>query len=541
MHQDEGKTREQLLGELAAARRRLAELEARDDRKRDAGTRLPTSAAELRAIVDALPDLVIRIHRDGTFLDVKSPSQDVLSLPAAEIVGRNIRETGLPQQVVAVHLLSMKNALLTADVQRFEYALPVPRGRRDFEGRAVACSNDDVLLIIRDVTESKQALEEKRRLEAELHQARKMESIGRLAGGVAHNLGNFLVPIFGYAELLQRDHTPPERRQKYLRTILKATDGAHDLTQQLLAISREQVYEIRRINLCRLVSGFERLLRRSIRESIDVEIRKPGSPIIVEADASQIENALLNLALNAQDAMRGSGRIVIETGEAVLDDAGSVLGPGRFGSLRVSDTGSGIDSALHEQIFEPFFTTKEPGKGTGLGLATVQGIARQLGGDVRLESTVGAGSTFEILLPASVGAVDKPPPPPRPHQAQGGHETVLVVEDEELVRDLVYQILRANGYQAMAAAGGEECLALVQGHTGPIDLLITDIVMPQVSGLQLYQRLLGLRPTLKVLYMSGYADDVIAGHGFRRQGDHFIQKPFSLAGLLDKVRAALGA
>ena len=537
----EDETVEQLRLELAAARQRIAELESRNGICGGTETALEEKEAELRAIVDALPDLIIRLRRDGLFLDVKSPSQEVLTLPVEAIVGRNIHETGLPAEVVEVHLRSMRMALRSAGVQTFEYQLQVPRGQRDFEARAVACGRDEVLLIIRDVTEPKKATAEKRSLEGELHQARKMESIGRMAGGVAHNLNNLLAPIFGYAEMLLADAPATGRSRDYLRTILKAADGARDLTRQLLAISHKQLPAIRRLDLRQVVAGFGKILRRAIRENIDIEFRQSADPVIVEADVSQLEQILLNLAINAQDAMPSGGHMDIETASLDLAQGRPGVRPGRYGRLRISDNGSGIDTSIREKIFEPFFTTKEPGKGTGLGLATVQAIVEQHGGDLQLETALGRGSTFEILLPYGDGTAAslRSAPQLQPAPLEGGSETVLVAEDNEMVNRLVCRILRRYGYEVLTAGDGAQCLRLAQRHPGPIDLLLADVVMPKINGPELHARLRALSPALKVLYMSGYADEVIVDHGVERGDAHLIEKPFSIPNLLQKVRQAL--
>lgn len=546
---DEDKTREQLIQELVEARLEIDALRSRsaggaaldDSRAQGRSDEESAATAEIRAIVDALPDLVIRIRRDGVFQDVKSPAQDVLSRPAEKIVGFNIRDTGLPDDVVAIHLEKIEAALRSRQVETFEYQLEVPRGRRDFEGRATATSDDEVMLLIRDVSESKQALEQRRQLEHKLQHARRMESIGRLAGGVAHNLNNLLSPIFGYAEMLLVDRPSLERRQDYLKTILKAANGARSLTRQLLAISHKQIPEIRRIDLCKVVGDFEKILRRGIREDIEVEIRQTDEPVIIEADISQVEQVILNLALNAQDAMPNSGRLVIETRHLMVANGHRDLEPGDYGLLRVSDTGTGIDSDIREQIFEPFFTTKDPGRGTGLGLSTVHAIVKQHGGGIHVDSVVSAGTTFEIFFPLGEGEHDGTveisrarPPLPR-----SGRETVLVAEDDDMVNRLVCRILRKHGYRVLGIGGGESSLFLVRRQPRPIDLLVTDVVMPGMSGPELYQQLHSTLPDLKVLYMSGYADEVLAKHGVRRSSVHFVRKPFSIPGLLHKVREAL--
>lgn len=537
---DENKSRRELLEELLQARRKIVELEVQADCG-GAETALQAKDAELQAMLDALPDLVMRLDRTGRFLDVKSPTDEILSRPVEQIVGRNICDTGLPFEVVAIHRTSMAEALRTRQVQTFEYVLAVSKGVRDFEGRAVACGPDEVLLIVRDITEAKQARAEHRALESELHQARKMESMGRLAGGVAHNLNNLLAPIFGYAEMLLVDPPSLERSQDYLQTILQAADGARDLTRQLLAISHKQVPEIRRIDLRQVVAGFGKILRQAIREDIALEICQGDHPVIVEVDVSQVEQILLNLAINAQDAMPNSGRLRIETRQIEVPGERPGESASRFGVLQVSDTGTGIDEAIREQIFEPFFTTKEPGKGTGLGLATVQAIVRQHGGDLRLHTAPGEGSSFEILLPYGKGLAESLPASLQPSSQpmRGGDETVLVAEDNEMVNRLVCRILGRYGYTVLTAQSGDECLRLAQSHEGPLHLLLTDVVMPQLNGRELHEQLQSWVPDLRVLYMSGYADEVIQDHGVLRGVAPLIQKPFSIPGLLQKVREAL--
>ncbi len=396
-YQDMFKSRGLLLKELAAARLRLTELEASHEEYRGAETAMRESVAEMRAVVDALPDLVIRMHRDGTFLDVKSPSDEILSLPAEEIIGRNIRETGLPEEVAAIHLRSIEAVFRTGAVRTFEYVLEVAGGGREFEGRAVACSEHEALLIIRDVTESKRTSEDLKQLEARLYRSRKMESVGRLAAGVAHNLNNLLTPVLCYAELLLAGGMPVEQQQRRLRLIIKAASDAGELIRQLLAAGRVQTSEDRRLDLRQVVDDYRRNMRRALRVNIDLEIRHHRGPVVVEVDRSQMEHILSILVLNAQDAMAGRGRVVIDTRSVALAGDHPELQSGHYGSLRVSDNGCGIDSSVREQIFEPFFTTKD--HGIGMGLAAVYGIIKQHGGDIRLESTVGEGSTFEILLP----------------------------------------------------------------------------------------------------------------------------------------------
>ncbi len=536
-YQDRFKSRGQLAKELAAAHRRIAELETSVEDFRSVSAALKESEAEVRAIVDALPDLVIRLHRDGTFLDIKSPSEDILSRPTDEIIGRNILETGLPEKVIAIHLWNMEAALRTRSVQAFEYPLELAGGRRDFEGRVIACSDQEVLFVIRDITDSKRANERLRQVESQLHQARRMESVGRLAAGVAHNLNNLLAPILGYAELLA-DHPADDDQQLQIGAILKAADDARELTRQLLAVGHEQEHKVRRIDLREVVGKYERFLRGAIRRSVTLHFQQASHPVMIEADPFQIQQILLNLAINAQDAIADHGRVDIDVRSVVVDGADPRLRPGPYGCLRVLDTGSGIESNLREQIFDPFFTTKESGKGTGLGLASVLGIVRRHGGEIRLESVVGEGSTFEILFPLCSDAAEIPETPDRPDDTRDRQITVLVVEADEIVNRLVSRVLRDARYLVLTAAGGEECLHLAKRHQGPIDLLLTEFFLPDIDGSELYRLLKPLLPNLAVLYMSERADEVPKSSS---PGDriNLVQKPFSTPHLLHEVNRVL--
>ncbi len=538
-YQDRFKSRGQLAKELAVAQRRIAELETSVEDFRSVSAALKESEAEVRAIVDALPDLVIRLHRDGTFLDIKSPSEDILSRPTDEIIGRNILETGLPEKVIAIHLWNMEAALRTRSVQAFEYPLELAAGKRDFEGRVIACSDQEVLFVIRDITDSKRANERLRQVESQLHQARRMESVGRLAAGVAHNLNNLLAPILGYAELLA-DHPADDDQEVQIGAILKAADDARELTRQLLAVGHEQEQKVRRIDLREVVGEYERFLRGAIRKSISLRFQLAPHPVTIEADPFQIQQVLLNLAINAQDAIADHGRVEIEVKSVIVDGTDPRLRPGPYGALRVLDNGSGIEGTLREQIFDPFFTTKEPGKGTGLGLASVLGIVRRHGGEIRLETAIGEGSTFEILFPLCSDAAEVPETPEGPGDTRDRQITILVVEADEIVNRLVSRVLRDADYLVLTAVGGEECLHLAKRHQGPIDLLLTEFFLPDIDGSELYRLLKPLLPNLAVLYMSDRADEVpaVASPG---DGINLVRKPFSTPHLLHEVNQVLTA
>ncbi len=397
---------------------------------------------------------------------------------------------------------------------------------------------------ITDITERKQAEEALRQSEEQLRQAQKMEAVGRLAGGVAHDFNNLLMVMRGYGELLlnQLDANDPLRRNA--EEIQKAAERATALTQQLLAFSRKQVLQPKVLDLNAVVTEVEKMLRRLIGEDIELTAVLDLALGRVKADPGQIEQIILNLAVNARDAMPQGGRLTLKTANVTLDQAyvRQHLGatPGPYVLLAVSDTGVGMDAETRSHIFEPFFTTKGAGKGTGLGLSTVYGIVKQSGGTIWVESAPGRGTTFEIYLPlveeaTANGELHPALPPPTP----GGTETILVVEDEMSVRKLAAEFLGSNGYRVLEAQDGAEALQVCEEHRAPIHLLLTDVVMPGMSGRELAVRLVGARPEMKVIYVSGYTDDAIVQHGVREEGTVFLQKPFSLDALARTVREAL--
>jgi two-component system cell cycle sensor histidine kinase/response regulator CckA len=387
-----------------------------------------------------------------------------------------------------------------------------------------------------DITERKQ-------LEEQFHQAQKMEAVGRLAGGVAHDFNNLLTAILGSADfaLDTLKAGAPEREE--VEEIRKAALRAADLTRQLLAFSRQQVIAPTVLNPNDVVVNMDKLLRRLLGE--DVELRATLAPDLgaVKADASQLEQVVLNLAVNARDAMPNGGQLTIETQNVELDEAyvrGHVSAqPGRYVMLAVSDTGIGMDGATQARIFEPFFTTKEKGKGTGLGLATVYGIVKQSGGWIWVYSEAGHGTSFKVYLPRVAEAAAPLAPIPMPPISVRGSQTILLVEDEEVVRHLVEKVLKANGYTVLVAATGRDAERVAGEHEGPIHLLMTDVVLPGINGRQVAELLTAVRPGIRVLYLSGYTDDAIVRHGVLEPGVAFLQKPFSPAVLGRKVREVL--
>jgi len=384
-------------------------------------------------------------------------------------------------------------------------------------------------------------LTDQRRLQQQLVQSQKMEAVGRLAGGIAHDFNNLLTVITSYSDLLLEDLAPTDPMRQDVEQVRHAADGAAALTRQLLAFSRQQVLAPRVVNLSAVVQSVEKMLHRVIGEDVELVTSLDPDVGAVKADVGQLEQVLMNLAVNARDAMPTGGKLTLETGNVEHDpdyareqQASPVR---RFVMLAVSDTGVGMDEATRARIFEPFFTTKEPGKGTGLGLATVYGIVQQSGGFIWVYSEPGRGTTFKIYLPQ----VDAPPDAAgvAATELPRGTETVLLVEDAAAVRAAVRQVLERQGYTVLEAPHGNAALALATAHDGPIHLLLTDVVMPGLSGRQVADQLKQLRPDTRVLYASGYTDDAVVRHGVLEAGIAYLQKPFTTGSLARKVRETL--
>lgn len=392
-----------------------------------------------------------------------------------------------------------------------------------------------LIVMIQDVSE-------RQRLEDQLRQAQKMEAIGRLAGGVAHDFNNLLTAILGYSQLVLRRLDERDTSRAEIEEVVKAGERASSLVSQLLAFSRKQMVAPKVLDINAIVRDLHKLLGRLIGEDIELSIRLSPELHNVKADQGQIEQVMLNLAVNARDAMPQGGSLVIETGNAYLDrrycQEHIGVEPGNYTMIAVGDTGCGMDKETLSHIFEPFFTTKDQGKGTGLGLSTVYGMVKQSRGHIWVCSEIGKGTTFKIYLPSSDEGVESIPAS-HPVGPLRGSETVLIVEDEEPVRTLVRQVLEMNGYSVLEAANGLEALDIWQRKTGKIELLLTDLVMPKLSGNELAQRLTGLSPTLKVIYMSGYTDRSLITLGVMGNGAHFLEKPFTPTALARKVRQVL--
>jgi nitrogen-specific signal transduction histidine kinase/ActR/RegA family two-component response regulator len=382
----------------------------------------------------------------------------------------------------------------------------------------------------------------RRDLEEQLRQAQKMEAVGMLAGGVAHDFNNLLTIINGYSQLILNNLQKNDPNRHSAEQIMKAGDRAAGLTNQLLAFSRRQVMQPKVLDLNSLVTGLSAMLRRLIGEDIDLRLALREDLGRVSADPGQIEQVLMNLVVNARDAMPRGGSLTIETANVTLDEnyAGRHIAvkPGPYVLLAVSDTGGGMDEATKNRLFEPFFTTKEPGKGTGLGLSTVFGIVKQSGGSVQVYSEMGTGSSVKVYLPR----IDQKVPLEREGRrkpAPKGSETILLVEDDEMVRTLVRETLEREGYKLIDSADPVEAQRISENYRGRIDLLIADVVMPKLSGKELARNLTERRPDLKVLYMSGYTDSAIVNSGILQKEVAFLQKPFTPGVLSAKVREVI--
>jgi len=460
-------------------------------------------------------------------------SQSILHPPVenAEDVTQNFREhqIGNPARTTDDYLLSKSGKLIPVEIR----AARIRMNDRDF-----------LLGIFRDVTERKQAEASREKLEGQLWASQKMEAIGNLAGGVAHDFNNLLSVILSYTGFVLDGVREGDPQREDLLEVVKAADRAVALTRQLLAFSRRQIMQPVPLDLNEIAAGVERMLQRILGEDIDsVQVFAPDLGLTL-ADPGQIEQVIMNLVVNARDAMPEGGKLTIETSNVEIDEEYATrhvaVKPGSFVQLVVTDTGCGMDRQTQTRIFEPFFTTKEKGKGTGIGLATVYGIVKQSGGNIWVYSEVGKGSTFKIYLPRELSAATATAiKSPTVQRRFAGTETIVVVEDEEALRKVAQRALEAAGYRVLTAANGEEAILTCRQYEDGIHLLLTDVVMPGMSGRVLAQQLSKTRPTIQVLYMSGYTDNAIVHHGDLYPGTHFLGKPFTGDGLTRKVREVL--
>ncbi|HEU0075100.1 MAG TPA: ATP-binding protein [Dehalococcoidia bacterium] len=489
----------------------------------------------------------IAVVRDGTILEVNRALCDMLGYSAAQLIGRPLSEfvvEGLEpahhQPIGADALLPAEGVAVNQDGKRFDIELAI-KGYL-YQGEQVN------VVAIRDITQRKRDQTEKEKLQRQLLQAQKMEAIGRLTAGLAHDFNNLLTGILGYSNLILDRNPSDKRLYNDLLEVKKAGEKAAALTKQMLAFSRQQLMSPKVLNLNTVLAGLKNLLARTLGE--DVELSVHFDPVLapVKIDPVQIEQVILNLAVNSRDAMPGGGKLRIETSTVVIEAPVAKypsLPPGKYVLLAISDTGVGISSEVKAHMFEPFFTTKEIGRGTGLGLSTVYGIVKQSSGYVYADSELGQGTTFNIYLPPAaeiekIEEVEEEQPLVTALRANGT-ETILLVEDEDVVRVLTTTLLRDNGYRVLDAANANEALRICKNFKEPIDLLLTDVTMPGMSGPQLAHQLCSVRPKLKVVYMSGYSNETAFGDEVLRSKAVLLQKPFPPDVLSRKLREILDA
>jgi PAS domain S-box-containing protein len=500
--------------------------------------------AELRrlaAAVEETADSIVITDKDGDIQYVNPAFERVTGYSKEEVLNQNPRilKSGKTGEAVYKELWE---TITRGDVWTGHLINRRKNGTFVEERVTISAIYDESHQIVNYVA-VKQDISDLILLEEQLRQSQKMEAIGQLAGGVAHDFNNLLTAINGYSSLalqrLEDDH--PIR--SYLEEVIKAGDRAANLTRQLLAFGRKQILQPLALNLNDVVADMNKMLRRLIGEDIQLTAKFDPALRKTKADPGQIEQVLVNLVVNARDAMPRGGHLTIETSNFEMDSeyASKHVGvqPGWYVVLKVSDTGTGMEDETKARIFEPFFTTKEKGKGTGLGLSTVYGIVKQSGGNIWVYSEPGKGTSFKVYLPQIEYSSEPEERPVVEVAAVGGSETILLVEDEDVVRGLARKILEAAGYLVLEANGGADAVRLCQEHEGPIHLLLTDVVMPSTSGREVAEQVTLLRPTIRVLFMSGYTDAAIVHHGILDSSVEFIQKPFSPSTLAKKIREVL--
>jgi two-component system cell cycle sensor histidine kinase/response regulator CckA len=495
------------------------------------------------ALLESVSQAIVSIDQGGRIVLANRRAEEIFGYTGEELLGAHI-EMLLPESKRATHGQDRENFFSRPRTRPMGIGMDLAGRRKDGSEVPVEVSLsyveiDEGVFAIAFVSD----ISPRKHLEEQLLHAQKMEAVGRLAGGVAHDFNNMLTVISGYNRMILDELSIMDPLRGYADEILKAADRAGALTNQLLAFSRRQIMQPRVINVNSVLAQTQKMLQRLIGEDIELILDLGPNVGNIKADPGHVEQAIVNLAVNARDAMPLGGHLRIETAAVTLDEnyARTHVGikPGEFTMIAVSDTGEGMDSETRRHIFEPFFTTKEKGKGTGLGLATVYGIVKQTGGDIWVYSEPGRGTAFKLYFPRVFEPLSEISGGDATATRRSGGETILVVEDEQAVRDLTVRILRQLGYTILTASSGAEALEISQAHNGHIDLLLTDVVMPNMSGRQLADLLLMSRPKTKVLFLSGYTENTVVHHGVLDAGVDFLPKPFSRENLSGKLREVL--
>lgn len=497
--------------------------------------------AEMRALIQSFPDLLFRIDSTGRILDYKAGTETALFFSPKKIIGKKIQ--GIPIKDVSDKFQNAIGRVFDArTIVSIEYSLFRKGDEYFYEARLSPLPENQIMVVIRDITKRKQAEEEKEKLKMQLLQSQKMEAIGQLAGGVAHDFNNILTVIMGCADYLKEEMKDDDPLQLEVNDILVSTERAASLVKSLLAFGRKQVMNPIPVNLNEIIQRMQRLLARVMTEDIELKTKLTDRNLVIMADPGQIEQALMNLAANAKDAMPLGGSLIISTEFTELDDEYiRTHGYGKTGAyavIIVSDTGRGIDKNTRARIFEPFFTTKETGKGTGIGLAMVYGIIKQHNGYINIYSEPGEGTTFIIYLPLSNAEVKEEEPEGLP-AVERGTETLLLAEDNKDVRRHIKAMLEKYGYEVIDAENGEDAVNKFLDNQNRIHLLLFDVIMPKKNGKEAYDIIKKIKPDIKALFMSGYTADVIDRKGIMEEGLNLILKPVSPSALLRNIREVL--
>ena len=509
----------------------------------EAQSQLRNTSTQFDGMVQISDDAIMTIDEQQRVTLFNAAAERIFGYSASEVLGKPL-DSLLPERYRAMHAAHVKGFGTSPEVLRSMNRRGIIWGlRKDGEEFPAEASiskftSDDSQVMtvrLRDISE-------RQRLEEQLRQSQKMEAVGRLAGGVAHDFNNLLGVIVGNAYLIEANSGDPGQVRSATEQVMAAAEKAGVLTRQLLAFSRKQVMRPEVIDLNRITDDLNKMIPRLVGEDVDVRILHGKNLKPVKADPNQIEQVIMNMVVNARDAMPNGGKLTIETNNVHLDAdqaRRNDVQPGDYVLLAVSDTGHGMDEKTRSRIFEPFFTTKETGKGTGLGLATVYGIVRQSNGCVWVYSEVGQGTTFKVYLPATSGTAAELTYAHAPEPSTFGTETILLVEDEDALREVLVRVLKAKGYNVLSSSHARDAFDLIRLHGGPINLLITDVILPEIRGPQLAEQLSKIYPDMRILYMSGFTDNALMHSGSLPQSTLFLQKPFTPDVLLRRVRDIL--